>query len=155
MFVLIRPHTDRHAHIDTHTLFMYRMSRARAPRSSRRDDWFPSRYSRSLSLGIFSLPTPLFLLFVCPSRFPLYRGLISLPSPPSHTRPPLPFPPLTSFPTQSPARQYTAAYCSVIYDGEGTGVGGFPIERFAADYNISDVCVRSVLELTSRKWKRP
>lgn len=27
----------------------------------------------------------------------------------------------------------------MIYDGEGAGVGGFPIERFAVDYNISDV----------------
>lgn len=63
-----------------------RGSRARtAVKSSRRLVPFPLL---SISLPWYFLsshPASLFLLFVCPSRFPLYRGLISLPSPPSHT----------------------------------------------------------------------
>lgn len=106
VFILIRPVTHMHPPF-THTLCYVRdVARARAQRLSRRDDWFPSHYSRSLSLDIFSLPT------LRRSFFSSYVHRVSLSTAgsfhchlllPTLNRPSLSTPDLF-FPTQSPAR---------------------------------------------------
>lgn len=99
------PHTRTHA-----ILYIVCRTCARAQRLSRRDDWFPSHYPRSLSLSlalsdIFSLPSPdrssLRMSIALPSLLQThFTGISSFPrSTASSLSPPDLF-----FPTQFPAQ---------------------------------------------------